>query len=107
MPDEPTAPGDPILVAHGNNAASFTPAQKANLRREALGWLRDWLSEAVPTGRDLFLVKNDPAFRCVRHPLYLAALPPVEVRRWIVLWDEVRFARGSGDQQYAIDGPHI
>lgn len=71
-----------------------TSAEKLELRRNALRWLREWLG-AKPTLRDLFLVENDSAFAFAFAPQYRTEMSIEEARRWDYLLDDIRDLRKS------------
>src|SRR5262249_25859876 len=89
----------------GQDAASLNDKERADLRRQALDWLRADLEELGRLLKD-FLDKNpgrplpgiartlrywlwDGDFAGVRGPEALARLPEVERQQWQKLWDEV------------------
>jgi serine/threonine protein kinase len=95
-----------LVLAHDAGAATarLGEGERRELRRDALRWLREWLSESPPTYLNLFLVKRDPAFRPVRDPTARDQLPPDERAEWRDLWEAVYSARGTGPQRYAFIG---
>ena len=86
-----------IRLAHdaGGEAARLTAGQRLALRREALGWLRDWLTHPTPDRSELRRLREDPGFVSVRHPVHLAFLPDAEARRWRALWEEMEGTYGE------------
>jgi cytochrome c-type biogenesis protein CcmH/NrfG len=94
-----------LVLAHdaGEATARLGEGERRELRRDALRWLREWLSES-PTGLELFLMKRDPAFRPVRDPAARDQFPPDERAEWRDLWEAVRSARDTGLQRYAFKG---
>jgi hypothetical protein len=97
-----------LVLAHdaGEATARLGECERWECRRDALRWLREWLSES-PTGVDLFLVKRDPAFGPVRDPAARDQLPPDERAEWRDLWEAVDSARGTGHQRYAFVGDPV
>jgi tetratricopeptide (TPR) repeat protein len=80
-------------------APPLSPEERRGLRREALRWLRDWLTDPIPTPWSLRAVREEPflraAFAPFHHPFGLALLPPEEAKRWFDLWAEVWSTRGQ------------
>jgi serine/threonine-protein kinase len=85
----------------GGDAAGVPPGQKADLRRQALAWLRadlgGWqqrLEAGKPADRELVRKtlahwRRDPDLAGVRDAAGLAALPEAERLAWHKLWAEV------------------
>jgi serine/threonine protein kinase len=97
-----------LVLAHdaGEATSRLGAGERRELRRDALRWLREWLTES-PTGLNLFLVKRDPAFGPVRDPAARDRLPPDERAEWRDLWEAVHSARGTGPQRYAFIGDPV
>ena len=98
-----------LLLAHDSGAETraLTEEQKRELRLAARRWLREWLTEWEVTYEGLQLARTDPAFRFVRHPLYLATIPPAEADRWLALWGELRGTRNATGRTFHFVGDKI
>jgi tetratricopeptide (TPR) repeat protein len=108
----------------GARAAGFaagdpaTPAgDRAGHRAQAAEWLRADFEQikfgiAVrrlnPVGQGHVMMKQwlaERAFAPLRHPFYLATLPPDEAKQYRKLWDDVRQLRDKHDPRPAIAPP--
>jgi tetratricopeptide (TPR) repeat protein len=84
-----------IAVARsGSNR--LTPAEIQDLRREALRWLQELMSDPQrPTSYHLSNMQTDPEFQLVRDQERLAKLPDAEANEWRAFWALVRGTRGA------------
>lgn len=98
-----------LYAAHPPTGASrSSPEEREGLRREAMRWLRDWLTEYAPARSDLEVAQRAGEFDCVRDAAQLASLPPAEAARWQALWEEVRSTRGATEVRgFPQDGTFI
>ena len=75
-------------TGHGADAASLTPAERADYRRKALAWLRaamkDMPKESVKSVGSYFYLLPD--FAPVRDPKERAKLPRDEQDAWLAFW---------------------
>ena len=98
-----------LLLAYGSGPDStrLTQDGKRELRREAAHRLRVWLTEWDVTFEGLSMARADPAFRFVRHPLYLAALDPTEASEWLAIWAKYRSTPWKTKRTFEFVGPAI
>jgi serine/threonine protein kinase/Tfp pilus assembly protein PilF len=83
-------------TGQGPEKAPLSEAERAALRRQALGWLRDglelrakMLKDGMPVGWSLADWQTSPALAGVRDRAALAKLPDAERERWERLWADV------------------
>src|SRR5262249_51588145 len=88
-------------AGQGKDADKLDDKQRADLRRKALGWLRDEVKGGTQSVRDkdpasaallpekLKHWQNDPALFSVRDARELAKLPDEEKQSWRKLWSDV------------------
>ncbi len=77
-------------AGNGTDAADLTPVQRADLRRQALAWVRKSTMWAAPTysavARHFATIRD---FAPVRDPKELVKLPPDERAEWEKFWADV------------------
>jgi tetratricopeptide (TPR) repeat protein len=96
-----------VLAAAGKGADPVPPDRRAEYRAAAFRWLTDDLAalkadivfrragaREFANAAAAFRLR-DATFATVRHPLYLAALPPDEATKWLALWADVRTLRDT------------
>jgi hypothetical protein len=95
-------------IGKGKDAGGLGEPERAALRRQAQGWLRDelaaWreqLGKGPAKARAAAVLRidcwlQDPDLACVRDPVALGRLPTVEREEWERLWRDLRDLRSNG-----------